>query len=288
MEIRLLQIDAFADELFSGNPAAVMPLPHWLDDGSLQKIATENNLSETAFYIAQLPEGVSAPQDSSEDASVDAPAYHLRWYTPAIEVDLCGHATLATAAHLFEDVHPDATTLQFFTRSGWLIVRRGEAGAIVMDFPAEQLTPIQPDPAIEHALGAIATTAFRGTDLVYVLESPEVIQNLMPDFTVLRALDVRGLIVTAAGGGPGIDFVSRWFGARAGIDEDPVTGSAHSQIAPYWAQQLGRNELTARQLSARGGTVGCRVVGDRVHLSGTCRRYLDGVVTMPSGAGSRA
>ncbi len=277
MEIRLLQIDAFADELFSGNPAAVMPLPHWLDDGTLQKIANENNLSETAFYVAQLPEGVTAPED--------APAYHLRWFTPAIEVDLCGHATLATAAHLFEDVHPDATTLQLFTRSGWLVVQRGDSdsnsGAIVMDFPAEQLTPIQPDPAIERALGVSATAAFRGTDLVYVLESPEVIQKLTPNFTVLRALDVRGLIVTASGGGPGVDFVSRWFGAQAGIDEDPVTGSAHSQIASYWADQLGRNELTARQLSARGGTVGCTVVGERVHLSGTCRRYLDGTVTIP-------
>lgn len=277
MEIRLLQIDAFADELFSGNPAAVMPLPHWLEDGMLQKIASENNLSETAFYVAQLPDGVTAPQDPSEYA----PAYHLRWFTPAIEVDLCGHATLATAAHLFEDVHPDATKLQLFTRSGWLIVRRRENGAIVMDFPAEQLTPIPPDPAIERALGASATAAFCGTDLVYILESPEVIQNLTPDFTVLRALDVRGLIVTESGGGLGIDFVSRWFGARAGIDEDPVTGSAHSQIAPYWARELGRDELTARQLSARGGTVGCTIVGDRVHLSGTARRYLDGVVTIP-------
>ena len=206
-----------------------MPLHRWLDDGTLQKIANENNLSKTAFYVAQLPEGVTAPEDSPQDG----PAYHLRWFTAAIEVDLCGHATLATAAHLFEDVHPDATKLQLFTRSGWLIVQRGDNGAIVMDFPAEQLTPIQPDPAIERALGARASAAFRGTDVVHVLESPEIIQNLAPDFTVLRALDVRGLIVTAAGGEPGVDFVFRWFGAQAGIDEDSVTGSAHSQISPY-------------------------------------------------------
>lgn len=273
MEIRLLQIDAFADDLFGGNPAAVMPLTHWLDERVLQSLANENNLSETAFYVPKLPDGVIAQQD--------APAYHLRWFTPVTEVDLCGHATLATAAHLFEDVHPRAQSLQFWTRSGWLSVQRGGRGVFVMDFPAKSLRPIEPDARIESALGAHATAAFRGTDLIYILESPDEVRHLTPDFTVLGQLDVRGLIVTAAGGGAGIDFVSRWFGAQAGVREDPVTGSAHSQIAPHWARELGRTELTARQVSARGGTVGCTVVDDRVHLAGTCRRYLDGTVTIP-------
>ncbi|MEO7124720.1 MAG: PhzF family phenazine biosynthesis protein [Nakamurella sp.] len=273
MKIRLFQIDAFADQLFQGNPAAVMPLPHWLDDQTLQQLASENNLSETAFYVERLPDGVIPLGDG--------PAYHLRWFTPATEVDLCGHATLATAAQLFEDVHPDERRLQFWTRSGWLTTDRADNGAIVMDFPAEPLVRVERDPLIESALGASATKAFRGTDLIYVLESPEIVKGLVPDFTMLGRLDVRGLIVTARGGDKGVDFVSRWFGALAGIAEDPVTGSAHSQIAPYWAREIGRNTLTARQLSPRGGTVHCTVIGERVQLAGTYRRYLDGTVTIP-------
>jgi PhzF family phenazine biosynthesis protein len=286
MFVRLLQIDAFADQIFHGNPAVVMPLPSWLPDPVLQSIAAENNLSETAFYVDRLPVGV-------EPATGSDGVYHLRWFTPAIEVDLCGHATLATAGHLFDDVHPDGRRLSLWTRSGWLHVRRGHRdGELVMDFPAE---PLEPVPAGETtavaaltALGVPAEAALRGTDLFFVLHDETTVRGLTPDFASLSALPVRGVAVTAPGDDEGVDFVSRWFGAWAGIAEDPVTGSAHSQIAPYWARRLGRARLTARQLSARGGTVTCEVHGDRVGLGGTYRRYLDGIATIPDEMISRA
>jgi PhzF family phenazine biosynthesis protein len=277
--VRLMQIDAFADQVFRGNPAAVMPLPSWLPDRVLQDIAAENNLSETAFYVERLPDGVEPQADS------DA-AYHLRWFTPAIEVGLCGHATLATAGHLFDDVHPHGRRLSFWTRSGWLRVTRGHRdGELVMDFPAEPLEPVPADEpvsvAAQTALGVISEVAMRGTDLFFVLRDQAAVRDVAPDFTVLSRLPVRGVVVTAPGDSHGVDFVSRWFGAQAGVAEDPETGSAHSQIAPYWAQRLGRTSLTGRQLSVRGGTVICEVHGDRVRLGGTYRRYLDGTATIP-------
>ncbi|MBF9134268.1 PhzF family phenazine biosynthesis protein [Plantactinospora sp. S1510] len=279
MRLRLIQIDAFADRVFRGNPAAVMPLPSWLPDPVLQDIAVENNLSETAFYVADLPPDVTATPD-------DAPAYHLRWFTPAVEVDLCGHATLATAGHLFEDVHPEAARIHFWTRSGWLAVRRtGRDGELELDFPAGNLRPVPDSDDVSAvavaALGIEPELRLRDTDLVYVLRDAEAVRAVLPDFTALGRLPVRGVLVTAPGDTDGVDFVSRFFGADAGAFEDPVTGSAHSQIAPYWAERLGRPRLTARQLSARGGTVGCEVDGDRVRLRGTWRRYLDGTATIP-------
>ena len=273
-----MQIDAFADEVFRGNPAAVMPLPSWLSDRVLQNLAAENNLSETAFYTDRLPTGV-------EPAPGSDAAYHLRWFTPAIEVDLCGHATLATAGHLFDDVHPDARRLAFWTRSGWLHVDRGSRdGELVMDFPAEQLADVPAGDAVAAAavvaLGVTPEATMRGTDLFFVVRDPGAVLAVTPDFTALSRLPVRGVVVTAPGE-DGVDFVSRWFGAGAGVGEDPVTGSAHSQIAGYWARRLGRSRLTARQLSARGGTVTCEVDGDRVRLGGSYRRYLDGTATIP-------
>jgi PhzF family phenazine biosynthesis protein len=213
-------------------------------------------------------------------------AYHLRWFTPAIEVDLCGHATLATAGHLFDDVHPDGQRISFWTRSGWLHVSRGHRdGDLVMDFPAEPLAPVptsdETAAAALAALGVPVEAALRGTDLFFVLHDQSAVRNVIPDFTALSQLPVRGVVVTAPGDNDGVDFVSRWFGAQAGVAEDPVTGSAHSQVATYWAQRLGRTQLTARQLSARGGTVTCEIHGDRVRLGGTYRRYLDGTATIP-------
>ncbi|BAH52708.1 PhzF family phenazine biosynthesis protein [Rhodococcus opacus] len=271
MKLDIYQIDAFAAGPFEGNPAAVMPLTDWLDDSVLQQLAEENNLSETAFYTARLPDDAS-PHDPAH------PAYHLRWFTPAVEVDLCGHATLAAAAQIFEDVHPDADRIQFWTRSGWLHVDRGPDGTLVMDFPAEPPVPADADPRIVAALNIPVRTCLKATDLVFVAESEDDIASMTPDFAVISPLKVRGIVVTAASDTDGVDFVSRWFGAAAGVREDPVTGSAHSQIAPYWAGVLGRNSLVGRQLSARGGIVRCEVRGDRVHLSGTYRRYLRGTV----------
>jgi PhzF family phenazine biosynthesis protein len=276
MQVPLIQIDAFAATPFEGNPAAVMPLPGWPDDGLLQSLARENNLSETAFLVADLP---------SEAGPVpDDPAYHLRWFTPAIEVDLCGHATLASAAYLFEDVHPDSACLRFWTRSGWLSVERASSGGYTMDFPSQPPTPVAVDPTVVTALGLEVSDvleALRSVDLVYLVRDATTVAGLDPDLAMVGRLPVRGVAVTAAGDGTEYDFVSRFFSARAGVGEDPVTGSAHSQLAPMWAQRLDRDALVARQLSARGGTIWCRVAGERTYLTGTCQRYLTGIAVVP-------
>ena len=274
MQVPIIQVDAFAAAPFGGNPAAVVPLTAPRPDEWMQAVAAEMNLSETAFLVADLPAGVTAPDPHY-------PAYHLRWFTPAIEVDLCGHATLATASYLFEDAHPQAQLVQFHTRSGWLIVRRDPGGGYTMDFPSEPPVPTQIDPVVAAALGAPVREALEATDLVYVLADAETVRTLTPDHTVLAGLPVRGVIVTAPGADTGYDFVSRYFGARAGVSEDPVTGSAHSQIASYWATRLGRTTLVARQLSTRGGTVHALVTGNRTLLTGTCTRFLTGTATIP-------
>jgi PhzF family phenazine biosynthesis protein len=275
MQVPLIQIDAFADALFEGNPAAVVPLPAWPPDRLLQQVAEENNLSETAFLVADLPAAATPPPVDG------APAYHLRWFTPAVEVDLCGHATLASASYLLDDVHPDAGALQLWTRSGWLTVRRADDGAFTMDFPSPPLIPEPTDPALTRALGVPVLETFRGADVVCLLADVDAVRTVRPDLAALADVDARGVVVTAPGGDTGYAFVSRFFAPRSGIAEDPVTGSAHSQIAPLWAERLGRTELVARQLSARGGTVHCRVDGDRTHLTGRCRRYLTGRIELP-------
>jgi PhzF family phenazine biosynthesis protein len=277
VQVPLLQIDAFAERPFEGNPAAVMPLPHWPSDAVLQAVAAENNLSETAFVVADLPDGVRAPDDAH-------PALHLRWFTPATEVDLCGHATLATAAHLLEDVHPRAATVQLYSRSGWLLVHRDPAGGFTMDFPAVPLTRVDVDPAVAAALGVPVLEAWQaraGMDLVLLVADAVTVRTLRPDLGALSRLDVRGVVVTAPGAGTPYDVVSRWFGAQAGIPEDPVTGSAHCEIGPLWARRLGTDDLVARQLSPRGGTVRVAVRGDRVLLTGTCVRYATGTAVLP-------
>lgn len=274
MEIPLHQIDAFAAKPFTGNPAAVMPLGDWPSDAVLAALAEENNLSETAFYTAALP------ADTPHRPGGGMPQYHLRWFTPAIEVDLCGHATLAAAAQLFEDEHPNLDEIAFYSRSGWLTVRRIAPGMLELDFPAEFPEPTAPDDAVSRALGVRPLSTHAATDLVYEVESPETVRGVRPDFTALRGIGVRGVIVTAAGAPDGPDFVSRWFGGTAGVGEDPVTGSAHSQLAPFWADKLGKTTLRAEQLSARGGELLCTVEGDRVRLAGSYVRYLDGFVTL--------
>jgi PhzF family phenazine biosynthesis protein len=274
MRVPLVQVDAFAETLFEGNPAAVMPLDGWLPDAALQRIALENNLSETAFLVAHHPASTPAP-----DAAV--PAYDLRWFTPATEVDLCGHATLGASSYLFDDVHPDAEALQFSTRSGWLTVTRSPDGLLTMDFPAELPAAVDIDPSIARALGVDVRAAHRATDLIYTVDSAAIVRDLNPDLTFLATLPVRGIAVTAPGDGTPFDFVSRWFGAVAGVPEDPVTGSAHCQLAPLWAERLDAREMRARQMSARGGTVDIALRDDRVLLSGRCVRYLEGTVTLP-------
>lgn len=271
MDIPLIQIDAFADAPFTGNPAAVMPLTAWLDDELLQQIAEENNLSETAFLVRRAPQ---------EEAPAD-PAYDLRWFTPALEVALCGHATLASAAYLLDDVHPEAERVRFHTLSGWLVVERAGERRLAMDFPADRLEPVTVDEHVASVLGVPVTEMYQAMDLVCVVAEPAMVADLTPDQTALVQLQQRGVVVTAATAGradwPDVDFVSRWFGAGAGVGEDPVTGSAHTQLMPYWAPRLGRDRLRARQLSARGGELECELRGDRVRLVGGYRRYLEGV-----------
>ncbi|GAB3299716.1 PhzF family phenazine biosynthesis isomerase [Epidermidibacterium keratini] len=274
MDVPLFQIDAFAERPFEGNPAAVMPLAEWLPDDLLQRIAQENNLSETAFFVPDLPPDATGPPGPG-------PTYHLRWFTPSIEVTLCGHATLATAAYLFDDVDPSAERIWFWTLSGWLSVTRGDQqGWLRMNFPAEPSSPVDLDAVVVEALGVPVHEMLQSLDLICVAPSAADVLAATPDFSALARLPQRGFVLTAAAGEryAGIDFVSRWFGGESGVDEDPVTGSAHAQIAPYWAAALGKSHLVGRQISRRGGTVDCEVIGDRVELSGAYRRYLDGVV----------
>ena len=271
MEVLLHQIDAFADGPFTGNPAAVMPLLSWLPDGLLQQLAEENNLAETAFYTAALPIEAGDPPG-------DGPAYHLRWFTPATEVDMCGHATLATAAHLLDDIHPGLDRVQFFTRSGWLSVDRTDDDELVLDLPLVESLDVQPDPELVAALGVRPIRALTGQDEVVVVATEREVREARPNLSAFPAMS-RGAILTARG--DSVDFVSRMFAPGQGIPEDPVTGSAHAQLTPLWAAELGRTDLRARQLSRRGGTLRCMLDGTRVLLLGRCRRYLDGVVQLP-------
>ncbi|MFD8247521.1 PhzF family phenazine biosynthesis protein [Nocardia sp. NPDC059691] len=271
MEVLLHQIDAFADAPFSGNPAAVMPLPSWLPDALLQQLAEENNLAETAFYTSRLPPEAGVPPG-------EWPAFHLRWFTPRVEVALCGHATLASAAQILADMHPGEDRVSFYTRSGWLHVDRTDDDEFVLDLPAVPSIPVQPDPALVAALGVRPVGAYSGTDEVIVVATEQEVRDAAPVLAAFPALP-RAAIVTAPG--DSVDFVSRVFAPAVGVPEDPVTGSAHAQLVPLWSERLGRTELHARQLSRRGGSLRCELTGERVLLFGRCRRYLDGVVTLP-------
>jgi PhzF family phenazine biosynthesis protein len=261
---RVGQVDA---QPFTGNPAAVCPLDAWLPDAVMQSIAMENNLSETAFLV---PEGAE---------------FRLRWFTPTREVDLCGHATLASAAVVFSHIDPRRIQVAFETRSGTLTVRRAWAseglpsGSLVMDFPA--LPPVAletvPDDLVE-ALGARPVQVLTGRSLVAVFADADKVRELRPDLAAVSRLETHAVIATAAGTGRDVDvdFVSRFFAPQQGVPEDPVTGSAHCTLTPYWAERLGRAHLRARQVSARGGELGCTLEGDRVRLTGTTRLVIRG------------
>lgn len=257
MELTIYQVDAFASQVFEGNPAAVCPLQSWLADELLQKIAEENNLSETAFFVA-----------GEND-------FLLRWFTPEEEVDLCGHATLAAAHVLFQHLGYAGHCIHFQTRSGELVVEKSEKG-YSMDFPASAPEYVEAPSILTNALGVRPTEVLAAFDYVVVLGSEDELRALAPDFTVLSQLDLRGVVVTAPG--VDVDFVSRCFFPKLRIDEDPVTGSAHCELAPYWSRKLGKTSLTARQLSKRTGMVACEVIGDRVVLSGNAADYMRGTI----------
>jgi PhzF family phenazine biosynthesis protein len=260
MQFPIYQLDAFSNHIFGGNPAAVVPLTYWLSDELMQAIAAENNLAETAFYV---------PTDAG---------FHIRWFTPAIEVDLCGHATLATAYVLFFIENYPQDQISFDSRSGELKVRK-EGDWLVLDFPTDHLhKQLVSPPALLEALGDITPLEIlRGkSDFMAVLESEEQVRTLQPDVIVLSTLPVRGVIVTAKG--DSVDFVSRFFAPQSGIAEDPVTGSAHTTLTPYWAEKLGKTELSALQVSARGGILKTKLLGDRVEIAGQVKLYLTGTI----------
>lgn len=255
----LYQVDAFTQRVFAGNPAAVCPLPYWLPDAVLQAVAAENNLSETAFLVAE------------------GSGWRLRWFTPLTEVDLCGHATLAAAHVLFSHLGPGGPEVVFETRSGRLTVRR-EADRLVMDFPARPPTPCPAPEVLITGLGCRPLEVLAADDYIAVLADEAAVRAIAPDLGQLATLDRRGVCVTA----PGMetDFVSRFFAPRLGIPEDPVTGSAHCELAPYWAGRLGRPALSARQVSRRGGEITCRLEGDRVFLTGQAVTFMVGEMVL--------
>ena len=260
MELDLYQVDAFAEEVFGGNPAAVVPLYEWLSDELMQKIAAENNLSETAFFVRK------------------GEYYELRWFTPEFEIDLCGHATLATAYVLYEFLDYQEPAVVFETKSGRLFVDR-EGEMLSMDFPSWPAREIQVTERVSHALGLRPKGLFAGErDMMAVFNTEAEVRSLKPDYREMANLDAVCLIATA----PGLDhdFVSRTFCPSAGIMEDPVTGSAHCTLVPYWAHRLGKDVLTAYQASARGGLLQCEYLGDRVKIAGKAVCYMKGTVTL--------
>jgi PhzF family phenazine biosynthesis protein len=259
MKLPIYLVDAFTNRRFRGNPAAVVVMDEWLPDEVLQAIAAENNLSETAYVI---PKGGDCP---------------LRWFTPAIEVDLCGHATLATAHVLLRDYFSAQAEIAFSTRSGRLSVER-TGDILTMEFPSRPAMPIEVDGALTAALGATPREALRSRDLLAVFDSEAEVRALRPDFARLAALDAFAVIASA----PGIDadFVSRFFAPKAGIPEDPVTGSAHCTLIPYWAARLGKQHLMAKQVSARGGELRCELRGDRVKIGGAAVEYMRGEISI--------
>lgn len=257
-QLTLYHVDAFSARAFSGNPAAVCPLEAWLPTELMQAIAAENNLSETAFFV---PSG---------------DGYELRWFTPAIEVDLCGHATLAAAYVIFNYLAPERTALRFGSLSGALTVRR-DGDLIVLDFPARPAAPCDPPPGIAAALGAAPAEALAAANYLLVYPSEADIIQLKPDFARLSQLE-RSVIVTAPG--TATDFVSRYFAPLKGVPEDPVTGSAHCTLIPYWSKRLAKSSLTARQLSRRGGDLYCKDCGPRVEIAGRATLYLQGQISI--------
>jgi len=257
MRYAIHQIDAFTDRLFGGNPAAVVPMDEWLPDETLQAIAAENNLAETAFVI---PGGESCK---------------LRWFTPTVEVNLCGHATLAAAYVLFREYMPERQRIDFETRSGTVsVIRSGDV--LSLDFPARAGEQGAVTAELEAALGARPVDVRESRDRMVVFEDEATVRNLRPDLAAVADLDTFAVITTAPG--TDVDFVSRFFAPGAGVPEDPVTGSAHCTLIPYWAEQLGRHHLSARQVSARGGELDCEWLGERVRIGGRCVEYLRGSI----------
>lgn len=259
MKLRIYQVDAFTEKVFGGNPAAIVPLDHWLPDSTMQKIAMENNLAETGYVVRKDKE------------------YEIRWFTPTVEVDLCGHATLAAAHVLFNYEGHVLDEITFHSeRSGKLLVRKN-GPAITLNFPADTFDQIELKPDILRSFHIKAKEGYKGkSDFMLVFESEKQIKELIPNLDAISKLEGRGLIATAKG--DDVDFVSRFFAPQSGINEDSVTGSAHTTLTPYWAKILGKEELTAIQLSERKGHLKCKLLGDRVEISGNAVTFMFGEI----------
>jgi PhzF family phenazine biosynthesis protein len=259
MKLSIYQVDAFAETVFSGNPAAIIPLENWIDEALMQKIAMENNLSETAFIV-------------KEDE-----VYQIRWFTPENEVDLCGHATLASAYVIKNFIEPHIAEIEFSTQKVGELKASAKEGMYTLDFPARIPEPCTVPEDLLKILGtSIAVEILKSRDYFVVLPDEEAVKNIEPDFLLMQQLDTFGVIVTAKG--QSADVVSRCFYPGAGINEDPVTGSAHCNIVPYWAQKLGKTKLHCKQLSKRGGSLDCELAGDRVLMTGKCVLFLQGEI----------
>ena len=260
MKFKIYQVDAFADCVFSGNPAAVVPLENWLPDETMQKIALENNLSETAFFV---------PIEIG---------FHIRWFTPFAEVNLCGHATLASAHVLFNHLNYADKEISFQSHSGILKVKK-EKKLIILDFPTSKISEMEIPATLISAFNIHPTKCIKGRDdLMLVFENEEEIVSLKPDFQKIILSKTRGVIVSAKS--EKYDFVSRFFAPAVGVNEDPVTGSAHTILIPYWAEILGKNELIAKQVSARGGILHCKYSGERVEIGGKAVTYMTGEISI--------
>lgn len=256
------QVDAFSSKTFGGNPAAVVPLDEWVPNDLMQKIAMENNLAETAFFVKKEMDGKEV--------------FELRWFTPTTEVDLCGHATLASAHILFSNGYNEKLITFFSPRSGELTVEK-KGNIYTMNFPADEFHFIPTPPQIKEALGITPLECYQGkTDIMVVVANQSIVEELEPDLKMLGQMPGRGTLVTALGNE--VDFVSRCFFPQAGVDEDPTTGSAHTTLTPYWATRLNKNELTATQLSSRVGHLRCNYLGDRVEISGEAITFLEGKI----------
>lgn len=261
MTLPIYQVDAFTDKVFGGNPAAVVPLQDWIEDNLMQKIALENNLSETAFFV------------KTDDA------YHLRWFTPKNEIDLCGHATLAAAYVIKNFLEPHIQEIQFTTQEAGILKTSTKDGAYTLDFPVRMPEPCDtPGPLLESLGVSTVVEVLKSRDYFVVLPNEEAVLNLDPDFSLMQELDAFGVIVSAKG--RSADVVSRCFFPKAGINEDPVTGSAHCNIVPYWSEKLGKKELSCKQLSLRGGELLCELKDGRVLMSGKCVLYLTGEIIL--------
>jgi len=260
MKLTMYQIDAFAEKVFSGNPAAVCVLDSWLDDETMQLIAMENNLAETAFLVKK---------DNQ---------YEIRWFTPEIEVDLCGHATLASAFVLFRFFEKNVSRLEFFSpRSGILTVEKADDEKMTLDFPTDETAFVDEIEAITKSIGKTPLKTIKGkTDYLLIYSSQKEIEEISPNFHLLDQLDCRGVIVSSPG--DKVDFVSRFFSPQCGIPVDPVTGSAHTTLTPYWSKALGKTKMTAKQLSSRGGNLLCENLGDRIKISGKAILYMVGEI----------